>query len=239
MAYSLPSADRVGYRVFRSRVILKAFKDSLPVLFGYLPLGGVYGVLFSKLGYHWAYSGLTSLFVFAGAAQYLSIALLSAHAPLFQLFLSALIINIRHVFYGFSFLNRYGELRWQDFYKICTLTDETYSLLTSSKPKDKIRDDKYTFAVSFFNHMYWVLGSMIGAYFGDLVNVDTKGLSFVLTALFVVLAPTRGGNRRFERTADAKSLIRTERAIDLAVFVGLALRRVDSRWQLDDAQPIF
>jgi 4-azaleucine resistance transporter AzlC len=174
-------------RIVRSKVVFKAFNDSLPVLFGYLPLGGVYGILFSKLGVHWAYSTLTSLFVFAGAAQYLSVALLSAGVPLYEIFLSTLIINIRHLFYGFSFLKRYGDLRWQDLYKICTLTDETYSLLTASRRRDKVRDDRYCFSISLFNHTYWVLGCTLGAVLGEYINLDPKGLSFVLTALFVVL----------------------------------------------------
>jgi predicted branched-subunit amino acid permease len=44
-----------------------AFRLSLPVLFGYIPLGMAFGVLFSELGYHWLYAALMGLVIYAGA----------------------------------------------------------------------------------------------------------------------------------------------------------------------------
>ena len=41
--------------------------------------------------------------------------------------------------------------------------------------------------VSFLNYFYWVSGATVGGLLGSLAAFDTKGLSFVMTALFVVI----------------------------------------------------
>jgi len=41
-------------------------RASLPVMFGYLPLGAAFGVLFSELGYHWLWASAMGLFIYAG-----------------------------------------------------------------------------------------------------------------------------------------------------------------------------
>ena len=43
------------------------------------------------------------------------------------------------------------------------------------------------FFITFLHHCYWVLGSAIGGLLGYMVSFNTKGLDFVLTALFVVI----------------------------------------------------
>lgn len=45
----------------------------------------------------------------------------------------------------------------------------------------------YYFFVSLFNHIYWVLGSVIGALIGTIVNFNTEGIDFALTALFITI----------------------------------------------------
>src|SRR4051794_28030294 len=83
------------------------FRASVPVMFGYLPLGLACGILFSTLGYPWYYATLSSLVVFAGAAQFLSVSMMAAGASLLEIFTTTLILNMRHIFYGFSLLRRY------------------------------------------------------------------------------------------------------------------------------------
>ncbi|HEX3016851.1 MAG TPA: branched-chain amino acid transporter AzlC, partial [Caproicibacter sp.] len=42
-------------------------------------------------------------------------------------------------------------------------------------------------SVSLLNYSYWVLGTALGGIVGKFITFNTKGLDFVLTALFVVL----------------------------------------------------
>ena len=43
------------------------------------------------------------------------------------------------------------------------------------------------FAVTFLNYIYWVSGAALGGILGGLVHFDTDGLSFVMTAMFIVI----------------------------------------------------
>ncbi|MGQ0515832.1 branched-chain amino acid transporter AzlC, partial [Bacillus sp. D-CC] len=45
----------------------------------------------------------------------------------------------------------------------------------------------FMFFVTLLNHLYWGIGAAIGGIFGSLVHFNTKGLDFVMTALFVVI----------------------------------------------------
>ena len=43
------------------------------------------------------------------------------------------------------------------------------------------------FFVTLLDQVYWVLGATLGGLLGNLLVFDTKGLDFVMTALFVVI----------------------------------------------------
>lgn len=164
-----------------------AFKASLPVMFGYVPLGMAFGILFQDLGYPWYFSPLMGLIVFAGAAQFMAVGLLAAHAGLVEIAISTLILNSRHMFFGVSLLSRYRGRGLKKLYLIFGLTDETYSLITSTQPPDPEHEQDYYFAITAFNQSYWVLGCALGAILGQAMTFDTTGMDFALTALFAVL----------------------------------------------------
>lgn len=43
------------------------------------------------------------------------------------------------------------------------------------------------FFITLLDHSYWVFGSTLGGLLGSMISFNTKGLDFVLTALFVVI----------------------------------------------------
>ena len=43
------------------------------------------------------------------------------------------------------------------------------------------------FFITLLDHSYWVLGSALGGILGSMLSFNSKGLDFVLTALFVVI----------------------------------------------------
>lgn len=43
------------------------------------------------------------------------------------------------------------------------------------------------FWVTLLNHIYWVAGATLGGLLGYVIHFDTKGIEFVMTALFVVM----------------------------------------------------
>lgn len=130
-----------------------------------------------------------SVVVYAGSAQFLSVGLLATHTDLVSIFITTLLLNLRHIFYGLSVLNRYQPFKWlAKIYAIFALTDETYSVVTTHLEPDAQDDAAYCFYVSLFDQIYWVIGSALGALLGASIEIKLKGLEFTLTALFVVLA---------------------------------------------------
>jgi len=86
-----------------------------PVAMGYVPLGMVFGFLFVQAGGAWWLALSSSLFVYAGASQYMMIPLLAANTPIGTIALATLIVNSRHMFYGLSLLKKLPEhaiARW-------------------------------------------------------------------------------------------------------------------------------
>lgn len=150
-------------------------------------MGIAFGVLFQNLGYQWYYAPLMGLLVFAGAAQFMAVGLLAAQASLLEVGVSILILNSRHMFFGVSLLGRYRARGLKKFYLIFGLTDETYSLITSTHTENPEDEQNYYLLVTALNHCYWVLGCAAGAFIGMTLQFDATGMDFTLTALFTVL----------------------------------------------------
>ena len=164
-----------------------ALPHTIPVLSGYIVLGATYGILMNNQGISLFWIGFSSIFIYAGSMQFITVALLSAGFDLPGAFLMTIMVNARHVFYGISFLQKYRNMGLIKPYLVFSLTDETFSLLCSVKPPEDISRKWFFFYVSFLNHLYWISGSLLGGVLGGLLQFETKGLEFVLTALFVVI----------------------------------------------------
>lgn len=167
-----------------------AFRLSLPVLFGYLPLGAAFGVVFSsQLEYAWWIAPLMGLFIYAGAGQLLAVGLLLSMSGLIEVFLAMFLLNSRHLFYGLSLLQAYKGAGWRKPYLIFGLTDETYSLLTTrTRSPDQQKEQLLDFRVTLLNHLYWICGCAIGAALGEAQLFNATGIEFALVSLFILLS---------------------------------------------------
>jgi len=163
-----------------------------PVAMGYIPLGIVFGFLFVQAGGDGWLAVAASLMVYAGAAQYMMVPMLAAGLSVGTIALATLVVNLRHVFYGLSLLNRYparGLARW---YMVFALTDETYSVLTTLPADTPVRTMTALVAL---NQGWWVLGTVIGALMGAQARIPLQELDFVLVSLFAVLATEQWRHR--------------------------------------------
>lgn len=83
-----------------------AFRDSIPVMMGYLPLGFVFGFLFAQAGAAAWMAPICSIIVYGGASQYMMVPMVAAGASVPAIAFATLVINLRHIFYGVSLLQR-------------------------------------------------------------------------------------------------------------------------------------
>ena len=164
-----------------------AFPATLPVLTGYLCIGMAYGLLMANAGYGVFWALLLSLLCYAGSMEFVAVSLLTAGFDPVQALLMALMINARHAFYGLSMLEKYRGTGWARPFLIFSLTDETFSLVSTLEPLDGVTRRDFYFWISLLDYLYWQVGSVLGALIGGLLPFDTTGLDFALTALFIVL----------------------------------------------------
>jgi len=170
---------------------LKAFKAAfpitLPVLTGYLFLGIAFGLLMHQSGFPILWTFLSSSVVFAGALQFAGVSILaSAFNPL-AAFTLAILVNIRHLFYGLSMLTRFKGLGFKKNFVIYMMADEAFSINAAAKIPEGVDSAWFYFFTSLLCYLYWNLASLTGHLVGEFIPSSIVGLDFVLTALFYIL----------------------------------------------------
>lgn len=172
-------------------MLKKAFKaawpKTIPIMAGFLFLGFSYGVYMNVSGFSFVYPMVMSAVIYGGSLEFLTVSmLLSPFAPL-QVFTVSLMIQARHLFYGISMLEKFKGTGLKKFYLIYGMCDETFSVnYVADIPADVDRG-WFMFFVTLLNQIYWVAGATLGGLFGSLITFNTKGLDFVMTALFAVI----------------------------------------------------
>lgn len=164
-----------------------AFPHTIPVLTGYLFIGIAFGVMFADKGYNFLWAGLMSLLVYAGSGQYLAVNFFDPSVSFLQVIFLTFMVNVRHIFYGLSLLDKFKVSGKKKPYMVFSLTDETYSLYFLTKTPPDVDEGKFLFALATLNQSYWIVGSMIGALAGTLIPFNSKGIDFAMTALFIVI----------------------------------------------------
>jgi len=170
------------------RAFAAAFPATVPVLMGYLSIGIAFGLMLEAVGYNVIWAFFMSLTIYAGSGQYMGVELLATGAALVNVAALTLILNFRHLVYGLSLLEKFRGMGVRKLYMIFSLTDETYALLSSARVPERVDPHDYYFAVAVLDHSYWILGSVIGSVAGALIQFDTTGIDFAMTALFLVIA---------------------------------------------------
>jgi len=163
----------------------EGFKRSLPVAMGYLPAGIAFGVLAQVAGIPvWA-TIMLSVVLYAGAAQYACLPMLSAGLPIGNIATNIAAINLRHVFYAMPLLQSLPHNKLAKTYCLFALTDETFSVMTSLPQQSR---QALILPISLFNQMWWVVAGAIGVLIGTTLSDLIPHLDFALVCLFAILA---------------------------------------------------
>jgi 4-azaleucine resistance transporter AzlC len=188
----------------RRHLFFAAVKYSFPVFLGYITIGIAFGLFAVERGYPWYLALATGVIMFAGAGQFIAVGLFASGASLAEAVLIEFVVNARHIAYGLSMIRRFRSAGVFRPYLIFSLTDETFALLSAlpeippgsaaaaenpvpvynSSLKERGR---FMFLVSLLNQIYWNTGILIGAFAGSVIPWNFEGVSFALTALFIVL----------------------------------------------------
>lgn len=170
------------------RNFLEGCRDTAPLLLGVASFAVAYGLLAVKAGLSLLSLTLMSLLVFAGAAQFLTLAMLISGTPFALILFTTFVVNSRYFLMSASlgsYVKRWS-LKWQTAL-FFLLSDESYAL-TIARFTSKEADKYYQLGVSLSLYVVWnvftVIGGLVGPFLGD---PQTFGLDFALPATFIVI----------------------------------------------------
>jgi 4-azaleucine resistance transporter AzlC len=153
-----------------------------PIVLGYLPVAFAFGVTARAVGLPgWAAVGL-SVFVYAGASQFLAIHLVSQGGPLATV-LAVALLNTRMAFEGLSLLRRLPWLR-RTYPALLLLTDEVFVTAAVTRPAAPASFVRLAIPP----YLAWIAGTLGGVWVGNLLpHLVALAFGVGLDALFVSL----------------------------------------------------
>ena len=171
----------------RRKALKAAFPCTIPIMTGFIFLGAAYGIYMNASGFSFVYPLFMSMLIYGGSLEFVAMEMLLSPFASLQVFIMALLIQARHLFYGLSMLDKFRGTGWKKFYLIYGMCDETFSVnYTADIPEDVDRG-WFMFFVTLLNQFYWVASATTGGIIGSLLKINTDGISFVMTAMFVVI----------------------------------------------------
>lgn len=185
----------------KKKALQAAFPYTLPICAGFLFLGLAYGIYMNSLGFSFLYPMFMSMTIYAGSMEFVcGSLLLSAYNPLYA-FLLTLMVNARHLFYGISMLDKFKNQGLKKLYLIFGMCDESFSINATVSIPEGIDKGWFMFFVTLLNQLYWICGATLGGILGNLITINTEGIEFVMTALFVVIFVDQWLNTKEHRPA--------------------------------------
>jgi 4-azaleucine resistance transporter AzlC len=166
---------------------------SLPIVMGYFPIAFSFGVAATRAGFTGLEASALSLIIYAGASQFLALALLSSGAPVLVAAFTLIAMNLRHLLYGPALMRQAGEeattrhaWAWA-----WGLTDEVFGQALGALVRGQRFSEPYMFGLGLGAYASWVSGTAVGAYVGGGALEGwpalNAGLGFMLPALFLAL----------------------------------------------------
>ena len=165
-----------------------ALGKSMPVLLGYVTLGLGYGLYMHNLRFSFWYPTLMALTIYGGSVEFVIANMLVQHFNPLNVLLITLVVGFRQSFYALSMLKQYRHAGWRKWLLIFGLTDETFVINHYTKVPQEMSQVKVNTWITVLDWGYWVLGAFLGGFLGSVFQLQVKGLDFVMTALFIVLA---------------------------------------------------
>ena len=169
-------------------------RAELPITLGVIPFGMIYGVLALGAGLPVDVAMAMSSIVFAGSSQLIGAPLIGAGAPFIVIWLTTLMVNLRHLLYSASVAPYVKHLRprWK-WLLAYVLTDEAYAVtITHYDHAELPLDNKHWYYLGAGLTLWssWQISTAIGLFLGRQIPASW-GLDFTLALTFIALVVPR------------------------------------------------
>jgi 4-azaleucine resistance transporter AzlC len=165
--------------------------DEAPLQLGVIPFGMLYGIGALAVGMPVWLAQLTSMLVFAGAAQLVIVQMLGAAAGALPIGLTAVLLNLRHMLYSASVAEHVRHLprRWRVLLAYL-LTDEAYAvaILRYARPAGPGPDLRHWYFLGCGLTLWgcWQLSTALGIAFGARIPPEWD-IDFAVPLTFIAL----------------------------------------------------
>lgn len=166
----------------------ETFKVAWPLCLSYTPIGLACGILLHAGGFNFLLTGMVSLMVFSGGAQFLIAQMLTVNAPILTIILMLFFLELRYALLGSS-LSKYlqGQNHRFIFTFALSLNDENYAVNYLKFATDKNWTPNDARQVEHWSLLFWTISNMVGALIGSALSINLEVVDFALTALFIYM----------------------------------------------------
>lgn len=183
----------------RKSPIITGIKSMLPIIPGVLPFGLIMGTAAHNAGLNIMEVTGMNFLMFAGAAQLVTVDLLSQNVETVVIVLTGCIINLRMMLYSASFAPLFKEsnLLTKTFASYL-LTDQAYATCLDLDERYNKRSDKVAFYLgsAFFMMVCWHISVILGMFFGNFAP-KSLSLEFAIPLSFMALTIPTIKNRTY------------------------------------------
>lgn len=167
-------------------------RDSIPLVIGMIPFGITCGLMAITAGLTSSETILMSMFVFAGAAQFIAITMLGAGINGWGLIVvTTLLVNLRHLLMGASLAPYIIRLPiYMQALLSFGMVDETYAITINRIDKEGY-SVSYQLGANIIFYSVWLVSTAVGILLSGYISDPLAwGLDFALPAIFIsILIP--------------------------------------------------
>lgn len=192
----------------RNKQFIAGVKAGISIAIGYFPVALTFGLLAKTTGLNIIEATAMSLFVFAGASQYMTLSLIKLGVDPVTIVINTFVVNIRHFLMTASLNEKMQRApKWVKAAYAFGITDETFSIL-ATREEEKITS-AFAFGVASVAYGSWVTFTAVGHFVGaNLPGFLQIAMSIALYAMFIgLLVPATKGNQKVVMLATTAAVI--------------------------------
>lgn len=168
----------------------KGLMTGFPIILGYLPVAITFGVLAKQSGLSMTELTLMSVFVYAGASQFMGANMIAVGAGAIEIIIATFVLNFRHFVMSLSFMNKLRGIGLK--FRIplsLLLTDETFAMSSMhTKEENEEKGVLFYLTILFTAYLSWIIGTILGGFLGEVIPEKlSQSMGIALYAMFIGL----------------------------------------------------
>jgi 4-azaleucine resistance transporter AzlC len=171
-------------------MIRKGLTAGFPIILGYLPVAVTFGVLAKQSGMTMIELTLMSVFVYAGASQFMGANMIAVGSGALEIIIATFVLNFRHFVMSLSFMNTLREIGLKFRIPLSLwLTDETFAMASTHHEEAKQEKGALFYLTLLFTaYLSWICGTILGGFLGEIMPEKlSQSMGIALYAMFIGL----------------------------------------------------